>query len=313
MIVLYIMAQIHKKPRIPSPIHIPEHLSFLYGFRDNLIAQDVSPHTRNAYLSDLIQCSTCHAHPLTTWSKIDIGDAVMILTKQGKSPRSIARILSALRQFFKFMRLNHLREDNPIAEYKTPKLGRNLPKDLSEQEVTALLNAPDTTTALGLRDKAMLEVLYASGLRVSELMSLRLNYIHLEQGYLRILGKGNKERLVPMGEQAILWVKDYLQQSRPVLVDKNNEYLFLTQHGGVMSRQNFWYMIKRYALQVGIMTELSPHTLRHAFATHLLNYGADLRTVQTLLGHENLSTTQIYTHVAQHRLQNIYVEHHPRA
>lgn len=307
------MVQVHKKVRIPTPIQIPPHLEFLYGFRDDLIAQDVSPHTRNAYLSDLIQCSHCHQHPLTEWNKTDIGDAMMDLTKQGKSPRSIARTLSALRQFFKFMRLNQLRVDNPMQDYKTPKFGRNLPKDLSEEDVNALLNAPNTDTALGLRDKAMLEVLYACGLRVSELVNIRLNFIHLEQGYLRILGKGNKERLVPMGEHAILWVARYLQQSRPNLLDKSNDYLFLTQHGGVMSRQNFWYMIKRYALQVGIVNDLSPHTLRHAFATHLLNHGADLRTVQTLLGHENLSTTQIYTHITQHRLQNIHAEHHPRA
>lgn len=303
-----------KKPRTLTPVNIPEHLSFLYGFRDDLIAQDVSPHTRNAYLSDLIQCSACHEHLLTTWTPHDIGDAVMHLTKLGKSPRSIARTLSALRQFFKFMRLNHLRTDNPMADYKTPKFGQNLPKDMSEEQVQALLDAPNLETTLGIRDKAMLEVLYACGLRVSELVNLRLNFINLEQGYLRVLGKGNKERLVPMGDTAIEYLNEYLKFSRPLLLQTaSNEYLFLSQQGGVMSRQNFWYIIKRYALQVGIMGELSPHTLRHAFATHLLNYGTDLRTVQLLLGHENLSTTQIYTHISQHRLQEIHRKYHPRA
>lgn len=303
-----------KKPRTPAPVNIPEHLSFLYGFRDNLIAQDVSPHTRNAYLSDLIQCSSRHERSLNDWTSADINDAIIHLTKLGKSSRSIARTLSALRQFFKFMRLNNLRSDNPMADYKTPKFGQNLPQYLSEEHVKALLNAPNTETTLGTRDKAMLEVLYACGLRVSELVNLKLNFINLEQGYLRVLGKGNKERLIPMGDTAIFCINNYLTFSRPELLQAaSNEYLFLSQQGGGMSRQNFWYIVKRYALQVGITGELSPHTLRHAFATHLLNYGTDLRTVQILLGHENLSTTQIYTHIIQHRLQHIHEKYHPRA
>ena len=302
-----------KKPRIPSAVSIPEHLSFLQGFRDYLIAQTVSPHTRNAYLSDLVQCSELHAKPMTEWQSDDISDVLLKLTQQAKSPRSIARCLSALRSLYKFLREQKLRDDNPVALHKTPKLGRALPKDLSEADVEALILAPDINTALGLRDRAMFEVIYACGLRVSELINLRLDLINLKQGYLRVLGKGNKERLVPMGQVACEWVEKYLTESRPQLYKTATDYLFLTQHGGIMSRQNFWYAIKRYALIANIQAELSPHTLRHAFATHLLNHGADLRVVQMLLGHSDLSTTQIYTHVAQIRMQQLHQQHHPRA
>ena len=304
---------LNKKPRIPAAINIPENLSFLNGFRDYLVAQTVSPHTRNAYLSDLIQCSNYVSKAMPEWDHDDISDVLIELTKQQKSPRSIARCLSALRSFYKFLREHKLRSDNPVAAHKTPKLGRALPKDLSEADVEALIHAPDINTALGLRDRAMLEVLYACGLRVTELLNLRLELINLKQGYLRIVGKGNKERLVPMGQVACEWIEKYLTESRPQLYKSATDYLFLTVQGGIMSRQNFWYAIKRYALQAGIQTELSPHTLRHAFATHLLNHGADLRVVQMLLGHSDLSTTQIYTHVAQIRMQQLHAQHHPRA
>ena len=304
---------LNKKPRIPAAINIPENLSFLNGFRDYLVAQTVSPHTRNAYLSDLIQCSELQpSSMLTQWNSDDIADVLLALTQSGKSPRSIARCLSALRQFYKFLREQKLRDDNPVATHHSPKIGRALPKDLSEHEVEALLQAPDTKTALGLRDRAMLEVLYACGLRVSELLNLRLELLNLKQGFLRVTGKGNKERLVPLGQHARDWIEQYLAQSRSQLYKSSTDYLFLTQHGGIMSRQNFWYAIKRYALQANIQAELSPHTLRHAFATHLLNHGADLRVVQMLLGHSDLSTTQIYTHVAQHRMQELHSKYHPR-
>ncbi len=304
---------LNKKPRIPAAINIPENLSFLNGFRDYLVAQTVSPHTRNAYLSDLIQCSELQPTSiLTQWNSDDIADVLLALTQSGKSPRSIARCLSALRQFYKFLREQKLRDDNPVATHHSPKIGRALPKDLSEHEVEALLQAPDTNTALGLRDRAMLEVLYACGLRVSELLNLRLELLNLKQGFLRVTGKGNKERLVPLGQHARDWIEQYLAQSRSQLYKSSTDYLFLTQHGGIMSRQNFWYAIKRYALQAHIQAELSPHTLRHAFATHLLNHGADLRVVQMLLGHSDLSTTQIYTHVAQHRMQELHSKYHPR-
>lgn len=304
---------LNKKPRIPAPVQIPESTQFLHGYRDYLIAQTVSPHTRNAYLSDLIQCSSYLTKALPEWDHDDVSDVLIELTKQQKSPRSIARCLSALRSFYKFLREQKLRNDNPVAAHKTPKLGRALPKDLSEADVEALINSPDINTALGLRDRAMLEVLYACGLRVTELLNLRLELINLKQGYLRIVGKGNKERLVPMGQVACEWIEKYLNEARPQLYKTATDYLFLTQHGGIMSRQNFWYAIKRYALQAGVQAELSPHTLRHAFATHLLNHGADLRVVQMLLGHSDLSTTQIYTHVAQVRMQQLHESHHPRA
>ena len=304
---------LNKKPRIPAPVQIPENAQFLHGYRDYLIAQTVSPHTRTADLSDLIQCSSCLTKALPEWDHDDVSDVLIELTKQQKSPRSIARCLSALRSFYKFLREQKLRNDNPVAAHKTPKLGRALPKDLSEADVEALINAPDINTALGLRDRAMLEVLYACGLRVTELLNLRLELINLKQGYLRIVGKGNKERLVPMGQVACEWIEKYLNEARPQLYKTATDYLFLTQHGGIMSRQNFWYAIKRYALQAGVQAELSPHTLRHAFATHLLNHGADLRVVQMLLGHSDLSTTQIYTHVAQVRMQQLHASHHPRA
>lgn len=304
---------LNKKPRIPAPVIIPEQLLFLQGFKDYLVAQTVSPHTRNAYLSDLIQCSSALSKPMTDWHHDDISDVLIYLTKAGKSPRSIARSLSALRSFYKFLREQKLRTDNPVSSHKTPKLGRALPKDLSEADVEALLYSPDVNTALGLRDRTMLEVLYACGLRVSELINLRVDLINLNQGYLRILGKGNKERLVPLGQIAAEWIEKFIAEGRPQLYKSATDYLFLTQHGGIMSRQNFWYAIKRYALQANIQSELSPHTLRHAFATHLLNHGADLRVVQMLLGHSDLSTTQIYTHVAQVRMQQLHATHHPRA
>lgn len=307
------LIMLNKKPRIPTAVQIPVNYHFLQGFRDDLIAQSVSPHTRNAYLSDLIGCAELSPQPMPDWSHDDISDVLIALTKQGKSPRSIARAMSALRSFFKFLREQHFRSDNPLIAHKTPKIGRSLPKDLSEQDVDALIQAPDLNTALGLRDRAMLEVLYACGLRVTELLNLRLELINLKQGYLRIVGKGNKERLVPMGEVACEWIEKYLIDSRPQLYKSSTDYLFLTQHGGIMSRQNFWYAIKRYALQAGVQSDLSPHTLRHAFATHLLNHGADLRVVQMLLGHSDLSTTQIYTHVAQVRMQQLHAQHHPRA
>ena len=305
---------LNKKPRIPAPVNIPEHLSFLQGFRDYLIAQTVSPHTRNAYLSDLIQCSECCALPLPAWGSDDVSDALLALTKQGKSPRSIARALSALRSFFKFLREQKLRSDNPVSAHKTPKLGRALPKDLSEADVEALIHAPDISTALGLRDRAMLETLYATGLRVSELVGLKLHEAHFDMGVVRVFGKGSKERLVPLGQLAIDWITRYLHEARPdILHGQQSDALFVTARGGAMTRQAFWQLIKRYALVAGIdPAKLSPHVLRHAFATHLLNHGADLRVVQLLLGHADISTTQIYTHVARERLKSLHAEHHPR-
>lgn len=204
-------------------------------------------------------------------------------------------------------------KEDPTRLIEAPKLGRSLPDTLSEEQVELLLHAPDTSTVLGVRDRAMLELLYATGLRVSELIGLREDQVNLRQGVLRVIGKGQKERLVPLGEVAIDWLHRYQQQTRPELLSGALEdILFVTQRKSGMTRQAFWYLIKRYAQQVGIRVHLSPHTLRHAFATHLINHGADLRAVQMLLGHSNISTTQIYTHVAKARLKALHAAHHPR-
>jgi len=240
-------------------------------------------------------------------------DYLALRNKQQRSPRSSARLLSSLRRFYRWCRREQLIEEDPTRLLSAPKLGRSLPDTLSEEEVEKLLDAPDTNTSLGLRDRSMLELLYATGLRVSELVSLQLHQVNLRQGVVRVTGKGQKERLVPMGEVAIDWLRRYLNEARPQLMLGNtNEKVFLTSRKDSMTRQAFWYLIKRYARQVGIQTPLSPHTLRHAFATHLLNHGADLRAVQMLLGHSNISTTQIYTHVARARLQSLHAQHHPR-
>jgi len=228
-------------------------------------------------------------------------------------PRTTARLLSSLRRFYQqAVRDGEIPED-PSDRIEAPRLGRSLPKALTEDDVELLINAPDIDTALGLRDRAMLELLYATGLRVSELVDLRVLQVNLRQGVVRTLGKGSKERLVPMGEVAADWLEQYLGTARAELLKgRECEQLFVTQRGAGMTRQAFWYLIKKHAQQAGITKPLSPHTLRHSFATHLLNHGADLRVVQMLLGHSDLSTTQIYTHVARERLKGLHAEHHPR-
>ena len=234
--------------------------------------------------------------------------------QQGARPRSTARLLSSLRRFYRWSLREGLVTADPSARIESPRLGRPLPDTLTEADVEALLAAPDPATDLGLRDRAMLELLYATGLRVSELVALRLDQVSLRQGVLRVMGKGSKERLVPMGEEAVARIEDYLRGARGDLLKGAgvSDALFVTRRGGAMTRQAFWYLIRRYAEQAGIRRHLSPHTLRHAFATHLLNHGADLRVVQMLLGHSDLSTTQIYTHVARARLKDLHAAHHPR-
>ena len=228
-------------------------------------------------------------------------------------PRSAARYTSSLKRFYRYLLRENLVASDPTLNLDSPKLPRPLPKSLSEAEVEALLDVPDADTALGLRDRAMLEVLYATGLRVSELVGLRLTAVSLDAGVLRVTGKGSKERLVPLGEEAVNWVGRYLQQARPALMEGMQcDQLFVTGRGAAMTRQAFWYLIKRHARAAGLTHPLSPHTLRHAFATHLLNHGADLRVVQMLLGHADISTTQIYTHVARERLKQLHAAHHPR-
>ncbi|MGF1681114.1 site-specific tyrosine recombinase XerD [Photobacterium minamisatsumaniensis] len=228
---------------------------------------------------------------------------------------SRARMVSAIRRLFQYLHREKVRDDDPSAMLVSPKLPQRLPKDITEEQVDALLDAPDPNDPIELRDKAMLELLYATGLRVTELVSLTMENVSLRQGVVRVTGKGDKERLVPMGENAIDWIEQFIDSGRPQLLgEKSSDVVFPSRRARQMTRQTFWYRIKHYAVIAGIDSEtLSPHVMRHAFATHLLNYGADLRVVQMLLGHSDLSTTQIYTHVASERLKQLHGTHHPRA
>jgi len=276
----------------------------------------LSPHTIAAYRSDLAQYQNWlqeRGVELHGSGREAILDHLAWRLNAGYQARSTARFLSGLRGFYRFLLREGLITQDPTLQVELPQLGRPLPKSLSEADVEALLAAPDIGEAIGLRDRAMLEVLYACGLRVTELISLTLEQVNLRQGVLRVFGKGSKERLVPLGEEAMVWVARYVRDSRPLLLDgKPSDVLFPSLRGEQMTRQTFWYRIKHQARVAGISKSLSPHTLRHAFATHLLNHGANLRVVQMLLGHSDLSTTQIYTHVARARLQALHAAHHPR-
>ena len=233
--------------------------------------------------------------------------------QQGQSPRSTARFMSCARGFYHYLLREGRITVDPTLDVDSPKLGRPLPKSLSEAEVDRLLEAPDLDVALEFRDRTMLELLYACGLRVTELTSLQLGQVSVNQGVVRVFGKGSKERLVPMGEEALMWLQRFMAGPRAELLNGAPcDVLFPSRRGNQMTRQTFWYRIKIYASRADIKKDLSPHTLRHAFATHLLNHGADLRVVQLLLGHSDLSTTQIYTHVAKQRMQELHSQHHPR-
>ena len=274
-------------------------------------------HTLNSYRSDLVQFAGWLAGrrgELRQADRLQVLEWLAALMQQGLSARSVARKMSALRGFYRWALRERLVGEDPTLQVARPKTGRPLPKSLTEADVEALLAAADDGTALGLRDRAMLEVLYASGLRVSELVGLTLSQLNLRQGLVRVVGKGNKERLVPLGEEARDWLQRYLHESRPVLLDgAANDIVFPSRRGQPMTRQTFWHRLRQLAIVAGVQKPLSPHTLRHAFATHLLNHGADLRVVQLLLGHSDLSTTQIYTHVARQRLHDLHARHHPRA
>ncbi len=280
------------------------------------LEKGLSDNTLQAYRSDLTAFAKWLAQDnrdLVSVLPEHINSYLVFLAGKNRSARSQARLLSSLRQLYAYLIREAQVQVDPTALIPLPKVGRKLPAHLTEKEVDALINAPDTTKVLGLRDRAMLEVIYASGLRVSELVGLQLNQLNLRQGVVRVQGKGNKQRLVPLGEQAVDWLEKYLAESRSELLKQaQTDSLFVTNRKKAMSRQAFWYLIKRYALHAGIKATLSPHTLRHAFATHLLNHGADLRVVQMLLGHSDISTTQIYTHIAQARLESIHAKHHPR-
>jgi integrase/recombinase XerD len=280
------------------------------------LEKGLSDNTRDAYRSDLALFNGWldeRGVRLIGAGREMILDHLAWRLSNNYKARSTARLLSGLRGFYRFLLRDGLISVDPTLRVELPKLGRPLPKALSEADVEALLGAPDIGDPLGMRDRAMLEVLYATGLRVTELISLSLEQINPRQGVLRTFGKGNKERLVPLGEEALHWVTRYMLDARAALLaGKPSDVVFPSRRGDLMTRQTFWHRIKLHALHAGISTSISPHTLRHAFATHLLNHGADLRTVQMLLGHSDLSTTQIYTHVARARLQALHAQHHPR-
>jgi integrase/recombinase XerD len=277
----------------------------------------LSDNTLNSYRRDLSQFEQWldqqYSQALLQADKSAIEAYLGWRLRKGRVARSTARFLSCLRGFYRYQLREGVVEVDPTLDIESPKLGRPLPKTLSESEVNALLSAPDLEDPLQFRDRAMLEMLYACGLRVTELVALELSQVGLNQGVVRIMGKGGKERLVPMGEEALDWLQRYLRGPRMELLgNAPKEVVFPSRRGAQMTRQAFWYRIKLYAERAGIKTNLSPHTLRHAFATHLLNHGADLRVVQLLLGHSDLTTTQIYTHVARERMKDLHSRHHPR-
>ena len=289
-----------------------EHIDL---FLDSLwVEVGLSENTLSAYGSDLKIFTQWLSNK--TLLNVEESDITLFLAsryKAGVSTRSSARILSSLRRFYGYLQREKTIENDPTVLIDLPRISQTLPDTLSEADIELLLDAPELTNILGYRDKVMLEVLYATGLRVSELIGLKFEQVNFRQGFVRVIGKGKKERLVPMGEQALEWLEHYITGARvDILASRQSDFLFVTKRGGGMTRQAFWYVIKRYAQKSGIKNTLSPHTLRHAFATHLLNHGADLRVVQLLLGHSDLSTTQIYTHVAQERLKTLHAEFHPR-
>ena len=273
--------------------------------------------TLSAYQQDLVQFSRWlseRGERLSTAKELEIQQFLQQRHDRGASTRSNARLLSTFKQFYRHLVRSGDRQDNPTALISAPKIPRSLPNSMAESDVEKLLQAPDLESDYGLRDRCMLELMYSSGLRVSELVGLQVNQVNTRLGLVRLVGKGSKERVVPVGEEAAHWLTRYLQVARPALQlsGRVNDALFLSSRGTGITRQAFWQNIKKHLLTAGVKTSFSPHSLRHAFATHLLNHGADLRTVQMLLGHSSLSTTQIYTHIAQTRLQSIHAQHHPR-
>jgi len=287
-------------------------------FIDTIWAQKgLAALTLSAYQQDLKQFSVwlLESQKNIKWAKKnDIQSYLAVRFERGSSARSNARMLSTLKQYYLYVVRSGDRADNPSALISAPKIQQLLPNTLTEKDINRLLDAPNIDDSFGLRDRCMLEVMYSSGLRVSELVSLMLNQINVNLGLVRLTGKGNKERVIPVGEEALHWISVYLKQARPLLVSLKvpSDALFLSSRASPITRQAFWQNIKKHLLVAGIRTNYSPHSLRHAFATHLLNHGADLRTVQMLLGHSSLSTTQIYTHIAQARLQSMHTKHHPR-
>ncbi len=298
---------------------VEQDLARIEQFLDALwLERNLAENSLSAYRRDLSMVVEWLHHRGLSLATAQSGDLQTLLAERvegGYKASSTARMLSAVRRLFQHLYREKIRDDDPSALLASPKLPQRLPKDLSEAQVERLLQAPTVEEPIELRDKAMLEVLYATGLRVSELVGLTMSDVSLRQGVVRVIGKGNKERLVPLGEEAVYWLEQYLTHGRPWLLNGQSlDILFPSNRARQMTRQTFWHRIKHYAQLAGIDSEkLSPHILRHAFATHLLNHGADLRVVQMLLGHSDLSTTQIYTHVATERLRQLHQQHHPRA
>lgn len=300
----------------PQPV-IRDDRAVIAEFQDALwVEEGLSENTRKAYGSDLALLSRWLAKYGKSLLAAGTSDLEAYLAHKHRlkvSQRSSARLVSALKRFYAHAHIRGQTESDAAATLMAPFQGRPLPTCLTEEDVVRLLSAPDVTRKLAFRDRTMFELLYATGLRVSELVSLTLDQLNLRQGIVRVTGKGNKDRLVPFGEEAREWLEKYLQGARrEILAGRRSNFLFITERGTAMTRQAFWCIVKRYAAQAGIRTELSPHTLRHAFATHLINHGADLRVVQLLLGHSDLSSTQIYTHIAQQRLKDLHARCHPR-
>ena len=294
----------------PVEHHIHEFLAHL------AVERNLSPRTVEAYRRDLLQfdawlCSRGVA--LDAVERATLRSYLGTRRDNGLSARSSARALSALRGFFRFLVNNEILAADPTANLRSPSLWRTVPHALSSEEIEALLEAPDCNTILGIRDRAMLETLYATGLRVSELVGLTIDRVRLDPGFVRVIGKGRKERLVPLGDNAVSRLDDYLQKARPELNRHRLSELFLNHRGGRLTRQGFWKILRGHAVRAGIGSSVSPHVVRHSFATHLVENGADLRAVQMMLGHASLTTTEIYTHVARERLRRLYDEKHPRA
>jgi integrase/recombinase XerD len=292
---------------------------YLDLFLDYLtVERGLAANTRASYSSDLIKfVNSLRDQGITAWDQVGLSQVMRFLSvaqEQGLAARSRARLLAAMRGFFKFMIRDRHLEENPIVQLSSPRMRRYLPDVLSVEEVERLLAQPDPSTLQGQRDTAMLELLYATGLRVSELVTITVGRVNLEVGFLIALGKGSKERIVPMGEAATEAVRSYFRESRNrMLRGRLTDALFITNRGGPMTRQGFWKLVKKYGMLARVHKRLTPHTLRHSFATHLLEHGADLRSVQLMLGHADISTTQIYTHVARERLKRIHQKYHPRA
>ncbi len=286
------------------------------SFLEYLIAEKSSPdNTVSSYAADLEDLQAFldeKGISALEATGADLEEYTSYCKEKGLKGTSISRRLSTIRQFYRFLMEEEVLANDPTRDLASPKRGLYLPEVLSIEEVARLIASPDVGSPLGLRDKAMLEVLYATGLRVSELIGLKIHHLNLHVGYLICRGKGDKERLVPMGESARRWIDEYMKNARPFLVKKPTDILFCSRRGGAMSRQNFWYAIRRYASEAGIFKNISPHMLRHSFATHLLGNGADLRSVQMMLGHSDISTTQIYTHISSARLKEVHELYHPR-